>query len=134
MPGFPTDGFLLDVSAAGAALAGSLLLGTIAARILRAVLSGRRARAEQAIRPMVLAVVSGGEAPAALISARGVRGRAAERIAFAYLAQVRGEAAAGRWPGSSAGRIRPAPTAGRGRPSGSASSPHRRPSAGWRNW
>src|SRR5439155_8558665 len=43
---------------------------------------------------MVLAVVSGGEAPAALISARGVRGRAAERIAFAYLAQVRGEAAA----------------------------------------
>ena len=60
MPGFPTDGFLLDVSAAGAALAGSLLLGTIAARILRAVLSGRRARAEQAIRPMVLAVVSGG--------------------------------------------------------------------------
>ena len=94
MPGFPTDGFLLDVSAAGAALAGSLLLGTIAARILRAVRSGRRARAEQAIRPMVLAVVSGGEAPAALISARGVRGRAAERIAFAYLAQVRGEAAA----------------------------------------
>src|SRR6266516_156378 len=94
MPGFPTDGFLLDVSAAGAALAAGLLLGTVAARILRAVLSGRRARAEQAIRPMVLAVVSGGEASAALISARGMQGRAAERIAFAYLAQVRGEAAA----------------------------------------
>jgi len=46
------------------------------------------------MRPMVLAVVSGGEIPAALISARGEHGRAAERIAFAYLAQVRGEAAA----------------------------------------
>jgi len=68
MPAFPTTGFLLDVSAAGAALAGSLLLGTVAARVLRALVNGRRARAEQVMRPMVLAVVSGGEIPAALIS------------------------------------------------------------------
>ena len=93
MPAFPVAGFLLDVTGAGAALAVILLLGTVAARVLRALLSGRRARAEQMMRPMVLAVVSGGTAPAALISARGGLGRAAERIAFAYLAQVRGEAA-----------------------------------------
>jgi len=93
MAASPTTGFLLDVSVAGAALAGSLLLGTVAARVLRALLGGRRARAEQAMRPMVLAVVSGGDVPAALISARGGHGRAAERIAFAYLARLRGEAA-----------------------------------------
>jgi HEAT repeat protein len=93
MAAFPTTGFLLDVSGAGAALAVSLLLGTVASRVLRALLRGRRARAEQLVRPMVLAVVSGGEVPAALISARGGPGRAAERITFAYLAQVRGEAA-----------------------------------------
>ena len=93
MPAFPATGFWLDVSIAGAMLAAGLLLGAVAARILRAVLSGRRAHAEQAMRPMVLAVVSGAEVPAALISARGGPGRAAERIAFAYLARVRGEAA-----------------------------------------
>ena len=81
MPSFPATGFWLDVSIAGAMLAAGLLLGAVAARILRAVLSGRRARAEQAMRPMVLAVVSGAEVPAALISARGGPGRAAERIA-----------------------------------------------------
>jgi HEAT repeat protein len=93
MPVFPAAGFLLDVGGAGVVLAASLLLGTVAARVLRALLSGRRARAERVMRPMVLAVVSGGEAQAALIAARGGQGRAAERIAFAYLAQVRGEAA-----------------------------------------
>jgi len=93
MPAFPATGFWLDVSIAGAMLAAALLLSAVAARILRAALSGRRARAEQAMRPMVLAVVSGAEVPAALISARGGPGRAAERIAFAYLARVRGEAA-----------------------------------------
>ena len=93
MPAFPATGFWLDVSSAGAMLAAALLLSAVAARILRAALSGRRARAEQAMRPMVLAVVSGAEVPAALISARGGPGRAAERIAFAYLARVRGEAA-----------------------------------------
>jgi hypothetical protein len=56
------------------------------------------------MRPMVLAVVSGGEVPEALISARGEQGRAAERIAFAYLAQVRGEAGA---RGARGGSARP---------------------------
>ncbi len=93
MPAFPATGFWLDVSIAGAAVAAGLLLAAVAARVLRAVLSGRRARAEQAMRPMVLAVVCGAEVPAALISARGGPGLAAERIAFAYLALVRGEAA-----------------------------------------
>lgn len=93
MPAFPATGFLLDISGTGVVLAVSLLLGTAAARVLRALLSGRRARAERVVRPMVLAVVSDGEVPAALIAARGGQGRAAERIAFAYLAQVRGEAA-----------------------------------------
>jgi HEAT repeat protein len=43
---------------------------------------------------MVLAVVSGEEPPGDLIVARGARGLAAERLVFAYLAQVRGDAAA----------------------------------------
>jgi HEAT repeat protein len=93
MPAFPATGFLLDVSSAGVVLAVSLLLGAAAARVLRALLSGRRARAERVVRPMVLVVTSDGEVPAALIAARGGQGRAAERIALAYLAQVRGEAA-----------------------------------------
>lgn len=40
------------------------------------------------MRPMVLAVAAGADIPAGLISARGELGRAAERIVFAYLAQV----------------------------------------------
>ncbi len=93
MPSLLTAGFVLAVTIAGAVLAASLVLGAMAARILRILLKGRRVRAEQAMRPMVLAVVCGADAPPELISARGELGRAAERILFAYLAQVRGEAA-----------------------------------------
>jgi HEAT repeat protein len=93
MPSFPTAGFVLAVTITGAVLAASLVLGAMAAWLLRILLKGRRVRAEQAMRPMVLAVVSGADAPPGLISARGELGRAAERIVFAYLAQVRGEAA-----------------------------------------
>jgi HEAT repeat protein len=93
MPSLLTAGFVLAVTSTGAVLAASLVLGAMAARILRVLLKGRRVRAEQAMRPMVLAVVCGAGAPPELISARGEQGRAAERILFAYLAQVRGEAA-----------------------------------------
>jgi HEAT repeat protein len=94
MPSFLPARFMLDVVLAGAVLAASLLLGSVAAQALRVLLGGRRARAEQAMRPMVLAVVGGEDIPADLICARGGLGRAAERIIFAYLALVRGEAAA----------------------------------------
>jgi len=93
MPSFLPAGFLLGVVLAGSALAASLLLVAAAARVLRIVRSGRRARAERAVRPMVLAVASGAGIPPELISVRGGPGRAAERIVFGYLALVRGEAA-----------------------------------------
>jgi HEAT repeat protein len=93
MPSVPTARFVLAVTIAGAVLAASLVLGAVAIRLLRILLNGRRVRAERAMRPMILAVVSGGDAPPELFSARGELGRAAERILFAYLALVRGEAA-----------------------------------------
>ena len=93
MPSDPTASFVLAVTITGAVLAASLVLGAMAVRILRFLLKGRRVRAERAMRPMILAVVSGADAPPGLISARGGLGRAAERILFAYLALVRGEAA-----------------------------------------
>jgi HEAT repeat protein len=93
MPPVPTIGFVLDVTIAGTALAAGLVAAAGAARILRVLLHGRRARAERAMRPMVLAVAAGADIPPGLTSARGEPGRAAERIVFAYLPQVRGEAA-----------------------------------------
>jgi hypothetical protein len=93
MPPVPTTGFVLDVTTAGTALAAGLVAAAGAARILRVLLHGRRARAERAMRPMVLAVAAGADIPPGLTSARGEPGRAAERIVFAYLPQVRGEAA-----------------------------------------
>src|SRR5579863_6095323 len=93
MPSVPTTGFVLDVTIAVAALAAGLVAAAVGARILRVLLHGRRARAERTMRPMVLAVAGGADIPPGLTSARGELGRAAERIVFAYLAQVRGEAA-----------------------------------------
>jgi HEAT repeat protein len=93
MPSFITARFLAGIIIAGAALAYALLLVTVVSRILRGVLAGRRARAEDRVRPMVLAVAGGDPPPPELVSVRGARGRAAERVIFGYLAQVRGEAA-----------------------------------------
>ncbi len=94
MPSVLDASLLFAVILVGAALATSLLLGIVAARIARICLSAGRARAERQVRRMVLAVVSGEGAAPDLIAARGARGRAAERLLFAYLALVRGEAAA----------------------------------------
>ncbi len=94
MPSSLPAGFLLGTVLAGSALAAGLVLGAVAARLLRILLSGRRTRAEAQMRPMVLAAASGEDVPPELIAARGGLGRAAERIVFAYLARVRGESAA----------------------------------------
>ena len=94
MPSLLTEAFLLNAIVVGALLSAGLLLVTAGARLFRSLLGAGRARAEAHVRPMVLAVVSGEEPPGDLIAARGARGRAAERLAFAYLAQVRGDAAA----------------------------------------
>lgn len=93
MPSFLPASVLFDVMLAGAVFAACLLLGSAAARILRILQRGRRARAEWAMRPLVLAVASGADTPPELITVRGGRGRAAERLVFGYLARVRGEAA-----------------------------------------
>jgi HEAT repeat protein len=93
MPSFLPAGFLTWTVLAGSMLAAGLLLGAVAARALRFLLGGRRARAERAMRPMVLAVASGEDIPPDLVTASGALGRAAERIVFAYLARVRGESA-----------------------------------------
>jgi len=93
MPSFITARFLIAAIIVGSALAYTLLLVTVVGRVLRGILADRRARAERQIRPMVLAVAGGDPAPPQLISLRGARGRATERVIFGYLAQVRGEAA-----------------------------------------
>jgi len=89
-----TEAFLLNVIVAGSLLSVGLLLATVGARLVRGMLGAGRARAQAHVRPMVLAVVSGEEPPDDLIAARGAHGRAAELLAFSYLAQVRGDAAA----------------------------------------
>jgi HEAT repeat protein len=93
MPSFITARFLVAAIIVGSALAVALLVVTVASRIVREAADGRRAHIERRVRPMVLAVVGGDPAPPELISARGSRGRAAERVIFGYLSQVRGEAA-----------------------------------------
>jgi HEAT repeat protein len=93
MPSFITARFLIAVITAGSALALILLVSAVAGRVLREAADGRRARTERRVRPMVLAVVGGDPVPAELISVHGGRGRAAERVIFSYLAQVRGDAA-----------------------------------------
>ena len=94
MPSLLTEAFLVNAIVVGSLLSAGLLLVTAGARVFRSLLGAGRARAEAHVRPMVLAVVSGEEPPGDLIAARGARGRAAERLTFAYLAQVRGDAAA----------------------------------------
>ncbi len=92
MPSFITVSFLLWVIVAGSALALCLLLAAVAGRGLRELIRRYRARMDQGVRPLVLAVIAGEEIPDGLTAAGGARGRAAERLIFSYLAQVRGEA------------------------------------------
>jgi HEAT repeat protein len=92
MPSLLTVGFLETVIVIGVAVAAFLLLATVCGRVLRDRAASRRSRAEQLVRPLVLPAVSGDEIPSELIAARGAKGRAAERVVFSYLAQVRGEA------------------------------------------
>ena len=94
MPSLLTEAFLVNAIVVGSLLSAGLLLVTAGVRVFRSLLGAGRARAEAHVRPMVLAVVSGDEPPGDLVAARGARGRAAERLTFAYLAQVRGDAAA----------------------------------------
>jgi HEAT repeat protein len=93
MPSFITARFLLTVIIAGSAIALTLLLVTVASRILRGILGRRLARLERGVRPMVLAVADGQAVPPELVALGGARGRAAERVIFGYLSQLRGEAA-----------------------------------------
>jgi len=86
MPSFLTSRFLVAAILVGSALAVALLVVTVASRIVREAADGHRARAERRVRPMVLAVVGGDPAPPELITLRGSRGRAAERVIFGYLA------------------------------------------------
>jgi HEAT repeat protein len=91
MPSFISIPFLLAVITIGAALAAFLLLLTALVRIGRYLARRFRSRAEDQIRPLVLQAVMGEGAPEEAVAARGVRGRAVERVAFGYLSQVRGE-------------------------------------------
>lgn len=93
MPSFITARLLVAVIAGGAALAYCLLVATVLSRFVRGFTAARRARAEGRVRPMVLAAATGERVPPGLVSARGADGRATERLIFAYLAQLRGEAA-----------------------------------------
>jgi HEAT repeats len=92
MPSLLTAGFLEAVIGIGVAIAAVLLLATVCGRVLRDRAASRRSRAEQLVRPLVLPAVSGDDIPSELVAARGAKGRAAERVVFSYLAQVRGEA------------------------------------------
>jgi HEAT repeat protein len=91
VPSFFTAQILLVVIIAGSGLALLLLLATVAGRLSRESVRRRRQAAERDVRPMVLAAVAGDEIPAGLISARGARGRAAERVAYSFLDRVTGE-------------------------------------------
>lgn len=91
MPADLTVAVLVCVIAFGVAVSLFLLLATVSVRIGRYLLGRWRKRVEEQIRPLVLAAVTGGGVPEAAVAARGARGRAVERVAFSYLAQVRGE-------------------------------------------
>lgn len=79
------------VIAAGAAACLALLLLAVALRAGASLLARWRRRAEQLVRPLVLEAVMGRGVPEEAVAARGRRGRAVERVAFSYLARVRGE-------------------------------------------
>lgn len=92
MPFLLTVGFLETVIVVGVAVAAAALLATVCGRLLRDRAASRRHRAEQLVRRLVLPAIAGDDVPNELITARGAKGRAAERVVFSYLAQVRGEA------------------------------------------
>ncbi len=91
MPALISVPFLLAVIAIGAAVAVALLLLTALVRIGRYLLVRFRRRLEDQVRPLVLQAVMGEGVPDEAVAARGLRGRAVERVAFGYLGQVRGE-------------------------------------------
>jgi HEAT repeat protein len=91
MPSFISIPFLLAVIVIGVAVSVFLLLLTIGVRIGRYLFGRRRSRVEEQVRPLVLEAVMGEGVPEEAVAARGRRGRAVERVAFSYLAQVRGE-------------------------------------------
>ena len=91
MPSFITVRFLLAVIIIGAAVALALLLLVVISRTARFLLGRRRARVESQVRPAMLQAIAGEGVDAELVHARGGRGRAVDRLAFAYLARVRGE-------------------------------------------
>ena len=91
MPSFITVRFLLAVIIIGAAVALALLLLVVVFRTARFLLGRRRARVESQVRPAMLQAIAGEGVDAELVHARGGRGRAVDRLAFAYLARVRGE-------------------------------------------
>jgi hypothetical protein len=91
MGSFVTATILLWVIAAGTALALLLVLLTVSVRAGRRLLDRRRARLEHKVRPRLLEAVAGEGVPEDLVTLRGARGRAVDRLAFGYLPQVRGE-------------------------------------------
>ncbi len=91
MPSFITVPFLLAVIVIGSAVAAALLLMAVAVRVVRSLTGRHRARLDGRLRPAVLRAIAGEGVDPELIRARGGRGRAVERLAFAYLTRVRGE-------------------------------------------
>lgn len=91
MPSFINIPFLLAVIVIGASVSLFLLLLTVAVRVGRFLVARFRHRREELVRPLVLQAVAGEGVPEEAVAARGLRGRALERVAFGYLAQVRGE-------------------------------------------
>ena len=91
MPSFITVPFLLAVIVVGSAIALALLLVTVLVRISRYLIGRHRAQVESGIREAMLQAIAGDGVDDHLIAVRGGRGRAVERLAFGYLARVRGD-------------------------------------------
>lgn len=91
MPSFVTVPFLLAVIVIGSAVALTLLLVTVLVRISRYLIRRHKAQVESEIRGPILRAIAGEGVDASLIAVRGSRGRAVERVAFGYLARVRGD-------------------------------------------
>jgi HEAT repeat protein len=91
MPSFVTVPFLLAVIVIGSAVALTLLLVTVLVRISRYLIRRHKAQVESEIRGPILRAIAGEGVDTSLIAVRGSRGRAVERVAFGYLARVRGD-------------------------------------------
>jgi HEAT repeat protein len=91
MPSFVTVPFLLAVIVIGSAVALTLLLVTVLVRISRYLIRRHKAQVESEIRGPMLRAIAGEGVDTSLIAVRGSRGRAVERVAFGYLARVRGD-------------------------------------------